>query len=177
MSKKISRDVILTKLAELAFGGCNDAAKLAFVTGDDLEALDRLDLRALAGVHTSGNGGVEVKLIDRTKLIELLLAATEERPEPAAEAAGLISAIERSAEKIAGTADRGGQKRAAAAGDDATCRTPRQLFAGSGVRQPTLSAGTDKNIPTCSSGKAFRLGGTEAGEGDQRRCGGVYPTG
>ena len=108
VSEEISRDFILTKLAELAFGGCNDAAKLAFVAGDDPEALDRLDLRALAGVHTSGNGGVEVKLIDRTKLIELLLAATEEKPDPAAEAAGLISAIERSAEKIADTDGAGG---------------------------------------------------------------------
>ena len=103
LSGEISRDVILTKLADLAFGGGNDAEKLAFIAGDDLEALDRLDLRALAGVHTSGSGGVEVKLIDRTKLIELLLAATEERPDPAAEAAGLISAIERSADRIAGT--------------------------------------------------------------------------
>lgn len=103
LSRKISRNVILAKLADLAFGGCNDAAKLAFLAGDDLEALDRLDLRALAGVHTSGNGGVEVKLIDRTKLIELLLAATEECPDPSAEAAGLISAIERSADRLAGT--------------------------------------------------------------------------
>ena len=102
MSKRISRDLILTRLAELAFGGCNDAAKLAFVTGNDLEELDGLDLRALAGVHTSGNGGVEVKLIDRIKLIELLLAATEERPDPSAEAAGLISAMERSAAELAG---------------------------------------------------------------------------
>lgn len=108
MRKRISRDLILAKLAELAFGGGNDAAKLAFVAEGDLNALDQLDLRALAGVHTSGNGGVEVKLIDRTKLIELLLAATEERDDPAAEAAGLISAIERSADKLAGTETAGG---------------------------------------------------------------------
>ena len=76
MGGKISRNMILARLAELAFGGSGDAAKLAFLSAGDIATLDGLDLRALTGIHTSGNGGVEVRLLDRTKLLELLLAAT-----------------------------------------------------------------------------------------------------
>ncbi len=102
MGGKISRNMILARLAELAFGGSGDAAKLAFLSAGDIAALDGLDLRALTGIHTSGNGGVEVRLLDRTKLIELLLAATEERTAGARSGAErLAEAIERSADRLA----------------------------------------------------------------------------
>ena len=109
MAEEISREAILAQLAELAFSRSNDAVKLAFLAAeDDPPRLDGLDLRTLAGIHTAANGSVEVKFIDRTKLIELLLKATEEQRDPASEAAELISAMERSADKLAGLDAAGG---------------------------------------------------------------------
>ena len=108
MAEEISRERILTELAELAFCRSNDAVRLVFIAEEGTPALEGLDLRTLAGIHTSANGSVEVKFIDRTKLIELLLKATEEQRDPAAEAAQLISAMERSADKLAGLDAAGG---------------------------------------------------------------------
>jgi hypothetical protein len=108
LSRRISKNTILKRLTELAFGGCNDAAKLAFLDREDLSVVDSLDLRALVGIHTSGNGGVEVRLLARIKLIELLLAATEERPDAAAGTDGLMRAIERSADRLTGAEEAGG---------------------------------------------------------------------
>lgn len=102
MSKAIDREEILSELAKLAFFRANDAVKLAFLQDAGPAAIARLDLRGVESIKT-GEKGVEIKLVDREKLIGLLLAATEERPDPAAAAGGLISAIDGAAEKI-GTA-------------------------------------------------------------------------
>ena len=85
----------------MAFGKCNDAVKLAFMGREDLAKVGKLDLRCLESVHT-GDKGVEIKLVDRAKLIGLLLEATEERPDPKAAAGGLIAAIDGAADKLAG---------------------------------------------------------------------------
>jgi len=100
VNERISREEILQRLYDLAFGdGGSDAAKLALGAADS-KTLDGLDLRLLTGVHTTGSGGVEVKLIDRCRLIELLLHATEPKTDPADAAAGLIAALERSASRL-----------------------------------------------------------------------------
>ncbi len=63
------------RLAELVFGKANDCVRLALE--DDLR-LDRLDLSLLSEIKRSDKGGVEIKLIDRLKALELLAAAAEE---------------------------------------------------------------------------------------------------
>ena len=105
----VSRERILKELYALAFAKCNDAVKLAFPDKGGLseERIAKLDLRCLAGVHTT-SGGIELKLADRTKLIELLLAATEEQPDPGAAAGGLIAAINGAADRLGELRDDGG---------------------------------------------------------------------
>ena len=95
----LNRERILRELHSLAFAKCNDAVKLAFLEKKDLDRVAKLDLRCLAGVHTT-SGGIELKLVDRTKLIELLLAATEDHPDPGAAAGGLIAAINGAADRL-----------------------------------------------------------------------------
>ena len=99
MSEEISREAILRELMKLAFGRCNDAAKLAFLQKEDMAKIAKMDLSLLDGVHTT-SGGVDVKLLDRAKLIELLLAATEEPSGAEAPAGGLIAALNGAAGRL-----------------------------------------------------------------------------
>ena len=99
MSEEISREAILRELMKLAFGRCNDAAKLAFFQKEDMAKIAKMDLSLLDGVHTT-SGGVDVKLLDRAKLIELLLAATEKDGGAEASAGGLIAALNGAAGRL-----------------------------------------------------------------------------
>ena len=99
MSGELSREELLAELKTLAFWRCNDAVKLAYLQDAGPREIGRLDLRGVESIKT-GDKGVELKFIDREKLIALLLSATEERPDPTAAAAGLIGAINASAEKL-----------------------------------------------------------------------------
>ena len=67
-------------LRRLAKGRPNDAVKLAYLDGENLEALEGLDLAALTEFKRSGSGGVEIRLVDRVALLKLLveLSGTEE---------------------------------------------------------------------------------------------------
>lgn len=107
MDKEINREEIICALRDLAFGRGNDAAKLAFAREPEPELLDGLDLKCVESVHRLNNGSVEIKLVDRVKLIELLLSAT------AAEGrggglGGLMNAISGAAERLSGDGDTGG---------------------------------------------------------------------
>ena len=71
MARKLKRKSILERLEQIAFGNSNDAVKLAFTEGEQDDDLDRLDLTMLSEIKRTNNGTVEVKLIDRLKIIEL----------------------------------------------------------------------------------------------------------
>lgn len=60
---------VVRRLAELAFGRVNDCVKLALGAETDL---DELDLSLLTEVKRSDKGLVEVKLIDRLRVLEQL---------------------------------------------------------------------------------------------------------
>ena len=60
-------------LRRLARGRANDAVKLAYLTEERLEEIDRMDLSALTEFKRHGNGAVEVKFIDRAAILERLL--------------------------------------------------------------------------------------------------------
>ena len=100
MNEEKLRQEVLRQLYELAFGRSNDSVKLAFLTEDENYMVDNLDLRQLAGIHRLSNGSVELRLADRTKLVELLLKATETAGDSGGE--GFIAALSRAAEKLGG---------------------------------------------------------------------------
>lgn len=99
MAKKIKRQNVLERLAEIAFGNSNDVVKLAFADSEqENELLDSLDLTMLAEIKHSHNGSVEVKLIDRLKVIELLLKELEDsQHEKPQGAEALLLAMDRAA--------------------------------------------------------------------------------
>ena len=74
-SGTVSRQDVRRMLAELACGKVNDCVRLALEEQPDLE---KLDLRLLGGVKRNDNGTVEVKLIDRLKILEQLAEVAEE---------------------------------------------------------------------------------------------------
>ena len=74
-SGEISRQDVRRLLAELACGKVNDCVRLAL---EENPCLEKLDLRLLGGVKRNDNGTVEVKLIDRLKILEQLAEVAEE---------------------------------------------------------------------------------------------------
>ena len=67
--------VDLRRLAQLAFGRANDAARLALRPGEvDPEGLD---LSAVAEIKVTDKGGVEIKLVDRVRALETLCSLLE----------------------------------------------------------------------------------------------------
>ena len=67
---QLRREDVLRRLAQLAFGRANDAARLALRPREvDPESLD---LSAVAELKVTAQGGVEVKLVDRTRALETL---------------------------------------------------------------------------------------------------------
>ena len=82
---QVRREDAIRRLAQLAFGGANDAAYLAF-HGREAE-IGQLDLSAVAELKVTDKGGVEVKLIDRVRALEALCGLLGE---PATEDAGAL---------------------------------------------------------------------------------------
>ena len=68
----MKRQMIMRALRKLADSRCNDAVKLAYLTEEDLDKIDELDLRGLVELKRSGNGGVELKLLNRLQVLEML---------------------------------------------------------------------------------------------------------
>ena len=77
---KSERARLLKQMEKLARSRGNDAVKLAYLDGENLEALEGLDLAARTEFKRSGSGGVEIRLVDRVALLKLLveLSGTEE---------------------------------------------------------------------------------------------------
>ena len=82
--RRVHREDVVRRLAQLAFGRVNDAARLALHSEEaDLETLD---LSAVAELKVTDKGGVEVKLIDRIRALEALYGLlSEEKAEGAGE--------------------------------------------------------------------------------------------
>ena len=72
---KICRSDVTRRLAELAFGKANDCVRLAL---EDDPRLDKLDLSLLSEVKRNDKGTVEIKLIDRLRVLEQLALVAEE---------------------------------------------------------------------------------------------------
>ena len=90
---KISREDVLRRLAELAFGQPNDCVRLALEEDPDLKGLD---LSLLSEIRRSDKGMVEIKLIDRLRILEKLEQSTQEEND---EMSQLLQALRDSAEE------------------------------------------------------------------------------
>lgn len=69
---ELRREDALRRLAQLAFGRANDAARLA-LSPREVDP-GSLDLSAVAELKVTDKGGVEVKLVDRVRALETLCA-------------------------------------------------------------------------------------------------------
>ena len=98
LERDSSEQKLREKIEALAFSRSNDAVKLAFLGEDALKQIGHLDLSALTELHRLSNGTVEMKFIDRVKLLELLEQIVARRPD--AGAAELLSAIDSAADRL-----------------------------------------------------------------------------
>lgn len=72
---EIRKQDVTRRLAELAFGKANDCVRLAL---EDEPSLEELDLSLLSEVKRNDKGTVEIKLIDRLRVLEQLSQVTRE---------------------------------------------------------------------------------------------------
>lgn len=78
---QIRKEDVVRRLAELAFGSPNDCVRLAL---EDVPDLDGLDLSLLSEIKRNEKGTVEIKLIDRLRILEQLAQTTGEGSSEAA---------------------------------------------------------------------------------------------
>lgn len=75
--QKITREVAIERLGELAKAPVNDAVRLAFLeTGEEIQSLD---LTGLAEFRRSEKGVVEIRLVDRAAIWRDLAVLTDAR--------------------------------------------------------------------------------------------------
>ncbi|MBQ8852278.1 MAG: XRE family transcriptional regulator [Oscillibacter sp.] len=67
-------------MMQLAEAKVNDAVKLAFLSDEESDEIDKLDLTTLAEFKRGSNGVVEIKFADRMKTIERLMELYREDP-------------------------------------------------------------------------------------------------
>lgn len=72
-SGRLTKQDVARRMAELAFGKANDCVKLVL---EQEPELDKLDLSLLSEVKRSDKGAVEVRLIDRLRVLEQLSQMT-----------------------------------------------------------------------------------------------------
>ena len=94
---------LIKRIRELAFGRANDAVKLAFLESAQVDAIDGLDLRMVSEIKRAANGAVEVKLISRIALLELLSALTGESTQAGQGAADFFQAMDAAAHSLQDT--------------------------------------------------------------------------
>ncbi len=77
---RVKREEILKEIRRLAKGRVNDAVRLAYLSEDELENIDELELSAVTEFKRSGNGTVELKFVDRLSALQWLLEQAEDDP-------------------------------------------------------------------------------------------------
>lgn len=97
---ELRREDALRRLAQLAFGRANDAARLALCPREVDPG--SLDLSAVAELKVTDKGGVEVKLVDRVRALETLCALLGEA------GGGGAEELYRTLEDAAGQLEEGG---------------------------------------------------------------------
>ena len=100
LRKKLSGTDVINRIGNLAFGRANDAVKLVFLDPESKEQIDRLDLSMVSEVKRGSNGVVEVKLINRIALLELLAGLTAPQTQKGNEAESFFTAMDRAAARL-----------------------------------------------------------------------------
>ena len=100
MIKRLDNSDVVERIGNLAFGRANDAVKLIFLDGDRLELLDGLDLSMVAEVKRSNTGAVEVKLLNRIALLELLSRLMEPSISEENQAESFFNAMDKAAARL-----------------------------------------------------------------------------
>ena len=86
--RPVRRSDVTRRLSELAFGKVNDCVRLVLEEAPELE---KLDLSLLSEVKRNEKGAVEIRLIDRLKVLEQLAGMMAS---DGTELEGLIRAIQ-----------------------------------------------------------------------------------
>lgn len=97
--KHDSKDLI-GHIYKLAFGKANDAVKLAFLCPENQEEIKKLDLKMVSEVKRGAGGAVEVKLINRIALLELLAKLLEPADGEGNGAESFFTAMDKVAAKL-----------------------------------------------------------------------------
>lgn len=101
MAGKLKSPGLIKRIGELAFGSAADAVKLAFIDPDMAERIDELDLRMVSEVKRGSNGTVEIKLLNRIALLELLARLVgPEAPKDEKGAESFFTAMDRAAARV-----------------------------------------------------------------------------
>lgn len=96
MEEMRDRRAVLREIQKLAQSKANDAVRLAFMSGEELGGLEKLDLSAVTEFKRNSNGTVELKFVDRLAALQWLL----ERVGEDAQARELHRAIEGGAQRL-----------------------------------------------------------------------------
>lgn len=76
-NKLPEREQILKRMWQLAQAGAEGAVRLACFPEEEREHVDKLDLDALTEFKRGTNGVIELKFVDRVRLLERLLDAAD----------------------------------------------------------------------------------------------------
>lgn len=80
--RTVNRRAVLEQMMALAAGAANDVVKLAYLTQEQTQEIDTLDLGCLTEFKRNSSGAVEVKLTDRAAGTGKAAGAAEGRGEP-----------------------------------------------------------------------------------------------
>lgn len=102
MDAVTNKDDLVSALRKLAFGNANDAVKLVFVGEDAITSLQGLDLSLVSEIKRGANGAIEVKLINRLEVFELLAKLLQEtnHPDDMSAAKALFNALDEAAARL-----------------------------------------------------------------------------
>ena len=100
LRKKISDTEVINRIGALAFGKANDAVKLVFLDPENTEQIEMLDLSMVSEIKRGTNGAVEVKLLNRIALLELLAELTAPQTRKGSEAESFFTAMDKAAAKL-----------------------------------------------------------------------------
>ena len=100
MRKKLKSSDVISHIGKLAFGKSNDAVRLIFLGSEEQGLVDELDLSMVSEVKRGAKGEVEVKLLNKIALLELLARLLSSDPAKRSGAESFFNAMDRAAAKI-----------------------------------------------------------------------------
>jgi len=100
LRKKLGSADVIKHIGDLAFGKANDAIRLVFLDPEQQELIGELDLSMVSEVKRGANGAVEVKLINRIALLELLARLLEPEASKRNGAEGFFAAMDKAAQRL-----------------------------------------------------------------------------